>query len=59
MSLIIYPSKQGASSLNLVLLSTGTSFFASARSLQEGAVADRWRWKSALLFIGAIMVAGT
>jgi hypothetical protein len=58
MSLTIYLSKRGASSLNLVLQFTGTSLFAVARSLPEGVVAERWGRKPVLLFTGAIVVAG-
>lgn len=57
-SLAIYLSKLGASSLTLGLLFTGTSLFAAVRSLPEGVVADRWGRKPVLLFTGAIMAAG-
>ncbi|MFH2111441.1 MAG: MFS transporter [Candidatus Bathyarchaeota archaeon] len=57
-SLAIYLSKLGASSLTLGLLFTATSLFAAVRSLPEGLVADRWGRKPVLLFTGAIMAAG-
>jgi len=57
-SLAIYLSKLGASSLTLGLLFTGTSLFAAVRSLPEGVVADRWGRKPVLLFTGVIMAAG-
>jgi len=57
-SLAIYLSKLGASSLTLGLLFTATSLFAAIRSLPEGMVADRWGRKPVLLFTGAITAAG-